>query len=785
MQDTRSLNFHGLVSNAPMARARGIPDSHFHSVTLTGGVGQFVAFGLFATGQFGGYVVHVDQTKKTIVHDCPDWKERQAPTRRFCKHVAKFFMLLPLEVANALLDDIARDRTWQFISSQRTVARVRAQTQEDVFLRLLEEGKIREAVGTLMSAAAATSAKAAFEERTTRALLTAAQHLSPGEALQFATEVVALRPPPVVFLGFYHALLTGLESIAAQSDVITALTDAAAIETVLKYAGQALSAQVLDAARRQFAQASEPVPRIALACLLLGMTPSLKIQNLFPDERELSAGSTLISRRLETAMIHFAEETDVQLLSEALKRLGASSQSLESRLQRYREELEQIRIDAFTRKVRWLLRLVRDKRVMMRLSFSHVTEESGSPLVWLRVGRLAALERFVLDACGLEGKHNYIFASDFVQHYPVLSALSNGDIPFLRDAWEAEAQRVKREVVERWGSLNPRIAPALPRESAVTDEQRAPLYPDQIIVEWTTSASLIRGTYLKAVREGATYVPLPTARLSAELEPFDLTLCSREPVEVRGNVRLLAPRRRITLAEAIHAIERSTPVISRYRPLHVLDRALHDEEISLSEIDYGIQACEDFAFIEDLSPLQAALRRARETVVRRQREKKFAYLKTAEDPPSDDELRELMLTDGLDTAANFAPAVITTMLVREAFNACDTLNDALNFLVNRVAEPLLALVAIESPLRPFPVEAIAQTRLRFLVPAVIQKRLDALRQIVPVCKKGKYDAQPLKRTVYGQAILKQLKLDKRRYLTAEEWERVAALRAKVLEGSKQ
>jgi len=290
---------------------------------------------------------------------------------------------------------------------------------------------------------------------------------------------------------------------------------------------------------------------------------------------------------------------------------------------------------------------------------------------------------------------------------------------------------------------------------------------------------------VKAMHEGATYAPLPTARLSAELEPFDLTLCSREPVEVRGNVRLLNPRRRITLAEAIHAIERGTPVISRYRPLGVLDRALHDEEISLSEIDAGLQACEDFAFIEDLSPLQVALRRARETVVRRQREKKFAYLKTAEDPPGDDELRELLLTDGLDTAAHFAPAVMTTMLVREAFNACDTLDEALNFLVNRVAEPLLAVVAIESPLRPFPIESIAQTRLRFLVPAVIQKRLDALRQIEPVCKKDKYDAQLLKRTVYGQAILKQLKLDKRRYLTAAEWERVAALRAKVLEGGKQ
>ncbi|MCS6859956.1 MAG: hypothetical protein NZT92_06515, partial [Abditibacteriales bacterium] len=464
-----SLNFHGLVSPAPMARALSIPDSHFHSVTLSGKAGQFVAFGLFATGQFGGYVVHVDQTKKTIVHDCPDWKERQAPARRFCKHVAKFFLLLPREVAHTLLDDIAYDGAWQFIADRRTVARVRMQTQEDAFLRLLEEGKIREAVGTLMAAAVATDTKMAFEERTTRALLTAAQHLSPSEALQFATEVIALRPPPIVFLGFYHALLTGLEALATQRDVISALADAAAIETILQYAGRALSAQVLDAAQRQFAQVREPASRVALAYLLLGMIPSLAPRNLFPDEYELAALRDLTARRLETAIIRFAEETDVQLLGEALKRLGAFSPSLASRLHRYREELEQICQDALTRKVRWLLRLVRDKRVTMRLSFSHVTEEGGSPLVWLRAGRLTALERCVLDACGLEGKHNYLFASEFVQHYPVLLALAGGDIAFLRHSWDAGAQQVKHAVVARWGSLNPRLAPALPRASVVMD----------------------------------------------------------------------------------------------------------------------------------------------------------------------------------------------------------------------------------------------------------------------------------------------------------------------------
>jgi hypothetical protein len=738
--------------------------------------GQLVASGLFTTGQSAGYVIHVDQAKKSIVHDCPDWAERQAPARRFCKHVAKFFMLLPVEVANALLNDIARDASWQFVHHPRAVAKVRAQTQEDVFLRLLEEGKIREAVSALMAAAQATRTQAAFEERITRALLTAAQHLRPGEALQFATEVVGLRPPPSVFLGFYHALLTGLESVAAQSDMMSALTDVAAIETILTYAGQALSAQVLDAARRQFAQAREVVCRTALAHLLLGMTPASQPQTLFSDETELRAARGLTSRRLETAMIRFAEETDVQRLAETLKRLGDAPQTLDARLQRYQEELEQVHKDAVTRKVRTLLRWMRDKRVKMKLTFPEVRED----LVRLRPRQWAAVERFVLDACGLEGKHDYILPQDFVRHYPVLSALAEGEVAFFHHAWDAPAQQLKRDVTERWGSLNPRIAPALPREDAAVGEQRLPAYPDQMVVEWTMSASLIRGSYLKAVHEGATYVPLPTARLSSELEPFDLTLCPREPVEVRGKVRLLHPRRCITLNEAIHAIERGTPIISRYRPLHVLFRALHDEDTALSEIDQAIQTCESNDFIENLSPLQTALRRARAAVVRRQREKKFAYLKTAEDPPSDEELRALLLVDGIEIVADFAPALMTAMLLREAFDAATTLEDALNYLSQRVAEPLLTVVAIESALRPFPVDAIAQTRLRFLVPDIIQKRLDALRQVEPVWKKNKCDAQALKRTVYGQAILKQLKLDRRRYLTPQEWGKVATLRARVL-----
>lgn len=58
------------------------------------------------------YRLILDEAARTISHDCPDW-QRVSLIRRFCKHVAKLFLLLDRDEAVRLLTSM-RQESWTF-----------------------------------------------------------------------------------------------------------------------------------------------------------------------------------------------------------------------------------------------------------------------------------------------------------------------------------------------------------------------------------------------------------------------------------------------------------------------------------------------------------------------------------------------------------------------------------------------------------------------------------------------------------------------------------------------
>ena len=58
------------------------------------------------------YQLILDEPTRTISHDCPDW-QRVSLIRRFCKHVAKLFLLLDRDEAMRLLTSMQKE-SWTF-----------------------------------------------------------------------------------------------------------------------------------------------------------------------------------------------------------------------------------------------------------------------------------------------------------------------------------------------------------------------------------------------------------------------------------------------------------------------------------------------------------------------------------------------------------------------------------------------------------------------------------------------------------------------------------------------
>lgn len=66
------------------------------------------------------YIIELNTDKQLLKHDCHDFRERRAPNKKFCKHLAKLFLILKEkneELTIELLDRIGNTiNEWEFAS---------------------------------------------------------------------------------------------------------------------------------------------------------------------------------------------------------------------------------------------------------------------------------------------------------------------------------------------------------------------------------------------------------------------------------------------------------------------------------------------------------------------------------------------------------------------------------------------------------------------------------------------------------------------------------------------
>jgi len=98
----------GFVSSSRLSRAVGMDDT---AVEITKKTDKPLRIEAVVHGTHD-YSLLLDEETRIISHDCPDWK-RTRLLRRFCKHVAKLFLLLPHDDAVRILSSMQRE-PWQF-----------------------------------------------------------------------------------------------------------------------------------------------------------------------------------------------------------------------------------------------------------------------------------------------------------------------------------------------------------------------------------------------------------------------------------------------------------------------------------------------------------------------------------------------------------------------------------------------------------------------------------------------------------------------------------------------
>jgi uncharacterized protein YecE (DUF72 family) len=60
------------------------------------------------------YIIEIDLSKRTLTHNCDDWR-KSLGIRRICKHIGKLFLQLPVETSTTILENIIKEKDeWRF-----------------------------------------------------------------------------------------------------------------------------------------------------------------------------------------------------------------------------------------------------------------------------------------------------------------------------------------------------------------------------------------------------------------------------------------------------------------------------------------------------------------------------------------------------------------------------------------------------------------------------------------------------------------------------------------------
>ncbi len=169
-------------------RAENIPDSDvrgFQIIEMENGT----LISAFFPGKWRPLLVAIDTSVPLIIHACRDWIDRQAPCQQFCKHVTKVFLMVPEQLSNDILNQMAESlEDWKFEYNFQKVEYYRLHVYEKVAESVMRDEKYEQAIQVLSAAAAMVRDVGKSTELYQQAARLCKEHLtSPLQILQVAS----------------------------------------------------------------------------------------------------------------------------------------------------------------------------------------------------------------------------------------------------------------------------------------------------------------------------------------------------------------------------------------------------------------------------------------------------------------------------------------------------------------------------------------------------------------------------------------------------------------------
>ncbi len=241
-----------------------------------------------------------------------------------------------------------------------------------------------------------------------------------------------------------------------------------------------------------------------------------------------------------------------------------NSNILNKKIRKYKHQLREMYIEGLKSKHAFLRSLVIANTNTDKLRQMKFTKRYNYPtLIWGSAFKNESLlHYYILEKCGYEKHHlEYTEMSNFIENYPVFAEIFSANNP------------IKYEVKNFWGSFEPKILNIVKKDPIIEldFEVQTKEIDKFVLIEWDLAQKPILGNYISQFSEGY-LIPDRTHPLTHYIQPFDLILCERKPVAIKGdNIKIMKPLRRISIKSAIELVWSGIEYIASYLPLKIID----------------------------------------------------------------------------------------------------------------------------------------------------------------------------------------------------------------------
>ncbi|MEJ2280058.1 MAG: hypothetical protein P8Y70_20265, partial [Candidatus Lokiarchaeota archaeon] len=115
--------FNAFSDKGTIARSLSVSENDFDFETLD--LSKGIIKGTISGSKDVPYFLEINSQTKLIIHNCHDFKSRRALNKKFCKHLAKLFLILKEKNENesiSLLEKISEKiNMWEFQTSTKFI----------------------------------------------------------------------------------------------------------------------------------------------------------------------------------------------------------------------------------------------------------------------------------------------------------------------------------------------------------------------------------------------------------------------------------------------------------------------------------------------------------------------------------------------------------------------------------------------------------------------------------------------------------------------------------------